>query len=137
MYEVTKRGTARYENAPKTYEASMRECLKIRPGILDILIPDFPPLCKRLVTGPGYLEALTADHVGVIPHATHGVFPFLPLLKYLSALCDMRSKINTLERQQPASTNTTYLRTSATLHHHTTGEVGRQSNHNTQSVIQL
>jgi cation diffusion facilitator CzcD-associated flavoprotein CzcO len=34
---------------------------------IQYLLPDFPPLCKRLTPGPGYLEALTSDTVNVIP----------------------------------------------------------------------
>lgn len=66
MYEVTKHGSPRHEHARKTYEANMRERLKTRPDILDTLLPEFPPLCKRLTPGPGYLEALIAEHVTVI-----------------------------------------------------------------------
>lgn len=67
MYEVTKRGNPRHEHARRTYEANMRERLKMRPDLLENLLPQFPPLCKRLTPGPGYLEALTAEHVTVIP----------------------------------------------------------------------
>ena len=36
------------------------------PEIIEHLLPDFPPLCKRLTPGPGYLEAMTSDNVHVV-----------------------------------------------------------------------
>jgi len=44
----------------------MRGRLQKKPEIAEHLIPDFPPLCKRLTPGPGYLEALVSDNVNVI-----------------------------------------------------------------------
>ena len=34
-----------------------------RTDLLDSIVPDFAPNCRRLTPGPGYLEALTADNV--------------------------------------------------------------------------
>lgn len=65
-YEVTQTNSVRHAAARKAYEKNMRERLRAKPEIVDHLIPDFPPLCKRLTPGPGYLEALTAAHVNVI-----------------------------------------------------------------------
>ncbi|KAB5551065.1 hypothetical protein GE09DRAFT_1000878, partial [Coniochaeta sp. 2T2.1] len=45
----------------------MKDALKTRPEILDTLLPDFPPGCRRLVPGPGYLEAVVKDNVKWIP----------------------------------------------------------------------
>ncbi len=45
----------------------MKEALKKRPEILSTLLPDFPPGCRRLVPGPGYLEAVVKDNVKWIP----------------------------------------------------------------------
>lgn len=53
--------------ARQDFTQSMRNRLSNKPGIAEHLLPDFPPLCKRLTPGPGYLEALTADNVNVIP----------------------------------------------------------------------
>ncbi|KAF2478854.1 hypothetical protein BDY17DRAFT_305945 [Neohortaea acidophila] len=36
------------------------------PELLDDLIPDFPPLCRRLTPGPGYLEALSKPNLTFI-----------------------------------------------------------------------
>lgn len=37
-----------------------------KPELLDGLIPDFAPHCRRLTPGPGYLESLTEDNVELV-----------------------------------------------------------------------
>ncbi|KAJ5174563.1 uncharacterized protein N7482_000440 [Penicillium canariense] len=37
-----------------------------KPELADIILPDFPPNCRRPTPGPGYLEALTKDNVSYI-----------------------------------------------------------------------
>ena len=44
----------------------MRERLKNKPELLNQLLPDFSPNCRRLTPGPGYLEAITQDNVSYI-----------------------------------------------------------------------
>ncbi|KAL1851648.1 hypothetical protein VTK73DRAFT_9325 [Phialemonium thermophilum] len=44
----------------------MRKRLAKKPELFDKLVPDFPPSCRRLTPGPGYLEALTEDNVDYI-----------------------------------------------------------------------
>ncbi|AEO64657.1 11bb9af3-ee96-4f2e-a100-dafacf42a07f [Thermothielavioides terrestris] len=44
----------------------MRKRLAKKPELLDDMIPDFSPNCRRLTPGPGYLEALTEDNVDYI-----------------------------------------------------------------------
>ncbi|KIW81185.1 hypothetical protein Z517_04210 [Fonsecaea pedrosoi CBS 271.37] len=44
----------------------MAQRLAKKPELLDLLVPDFSPNCRRLTPGPGYLEALTADNVTLI-----------------------------------------------------------------------
>ncbi|KAG4431237.1 hypothetical protein IFR05_013278 [Cadophora sp. M221] len=44
----------------------MAERLKKKPGLLEHIIPDFSPNCRRLTPGPGYLEALIEDNVSFI-----------------------------------------------------------------------
>ncbi|KAE9372725.1 FAD/NAD(P)-binding domain-containing protein [Stipitochalara longipes BDJ] len=44
----------------------MAERLKKKPELLDSIVPDFSPLCRRLTPGPGYLKALTEDNVSFI-----------------------------------------------------------------------
>ncbi len=66
-FAMTHRGTKEHEGAWSAFNFEMRKRLEKKPEIVDHLIPDFPPLCKRLTPGPGYLEALVADNVSVIP----------------------------------------------------------------------
>lgn len=66
-YAVVYRDTKEHNGARILFEQRMRERLAKAPKILDHLLPAFPPLCKRLTPGPGYLEALTASNVTVIP----------------------------------------------------------------------
>jgi cation diffusion facilitator CzcD-associated flavoprotein CzcO len=49
------------------FRAHMVKMLGKRPEILKTLLPDFPPGCRRLVPGPGYLEAVVEDNVEWIP----------------------------------------------------------------------
>lgn len=42
---------------------NMTQCLATRPEVAKAIIPDFPPGCKRLTPGPGYMDALVADNV--------------------------------------------------------------------------
>ena len=44
----------------------MTERLKKKPELVDEIVPDFSPNCRRLTPGPGYLEALTEDNVSFI-----------------------------------------------------------------------
>jgi len=66
-FAVTHRGTKEHEGAWVSFNADMRRRLAKKPEIAEHLIPEFPPLCKRLTPGPGYLEALVAENVTVIP----------------------------------------------------------------------
>ncbi|KAL3425486.1 hypothetical protein PVAG01_02277 [Phlyctema vagabunda] len=50
----------------ETFEKLMAERLGDRADLLDNLVPDFSPSCRRLTPGPGYLEALTQDNVSYI-----------------------------------------------------------------------
>ena len=36
------------------------------PTLIDELVPDFPPHCRRLTPAPGYLESLVKDNVALI-----------------------------------------------------------------------
>ncbi|KAI1611349.1 hypothetical protein EDD37DRAFT_565524 [Exophiala viscosa] len=65
-YAMTHRGTKEHEDATTSYKEDMRKRLAKKPDIADHLLPEFPPLCKRLTPGPGYLEALSADNVNAI-----------------------------------------------------------------------
>lgn len=47
-------------------DLNMREKLKTKPWIYESLKPSFPPGCRRLTPGPGYLEALCEENVDFI-----------------------------------------------------------------------
>lgn len=66
-YAKSQRGSDIQTAAQAQYKAGMQRRLKDKPELFDLLVPDFPPLCKRLTPGPGYLEALTSPKVEVIP----------------------------------------------------------------------
>ena len=40
----------------------MKKRLIKKPELLQDLVPDFSPNCRRLTPGPGYLEAITEDN---------------------------------------------------------------------------
>ncbi|KAH8772069.1 cyclohexanone monooxygenase [Hyaloscypha sp. PMI_1271] len=44
----------------------MKAKLAKKPEIFEQLVPEFPPGCRRLTPGPGYLEALVEDNVNFI-----------------------------------------------------------------------
>jgi cation diffusion facilitator CzcD-associated flavoprotein CzcO len=44
----------------------MRKRLVENPELLEKIVPDFPPHCRRLTPGPGYLEAITKPNVSFI-----------------------------------------------------------------------
>ena len=66
-FAITHRGTKEHAEAWSIFDAEMRQRLSKKPEVANHLIPSFPPLCKRLTPGPGYLEALSDDKTDVIP----------------------------------------------------------------------
>ncbi|KAL4967067.1 flavin-containing monooxygenase [Aspergillus stella-maris] len=66
LYAKSQRGSDLQRVARAQYRADMEQRLNERPDLLKELLPDFPPLCKRLTPGPGYLEALTSPKIEVI-----------------------------------------------------------------------
>ncbi|KAK5704469.1 hypothetical protein LTR17_021851 [Elasticomyces elasticus] len=65
-FAITHRGSIEHEAAWVAFTKDMRARLRKKSEVADRLIPDYPPLCKRLTPGPGYLEALVADNVNVV-----------------------------------------------------------------------
>ncbi|CAM1506055.1 Fc.00g056960.m01.CDS01 [Cosmosporella sp. VM-42] len=65
--EGFKYGTEVQQKMEAEFREHMKQALKVRPEILETLLPDFPPGCRRLVPGPGYLEAVVKDNVHWIP----------------------------------------------------------------------
>jgi hypothetical protein len=41
----------------KTFVETMKQRTSESPGLLEKLVPDFAPNCRRITPGPGYLEA--------------------------------------------------------------------------------
>ncbi|KAE8135095.1 hypothetical protein BDV38DRAFT_273129 [Aspergillus pseudotamarii] len=69
LYPKSQRGSTVQKAVTAQYTADMRRRLEAKPELLEQLLPEFPPLCKRLTPGPGYLEALTSPKVNVIGSA--------------------------------------------------------------------
>jgi hypothetical protein len=65
-FGVTIKGTVEQLGGPEYFAQNMRRRLARKPELLDQIIPPFPPGCRRLTPGPGYLEALTDEKVDVI-----------------------------------------------------------------------
>jgi cation diffusion facilitator CzcD-associated flavoprotein CzcO len=53
-------------SARQDFKELMRKRLDKRPDLLDAIVPDFSPNCRRLTPGPGYLEAISQDNVSFI-----------------------------------------------------------------------
>ena len=60
------RGTPENQVMRGNFIEIMKERLKKKPELLDLMVPDFSPNCRRLTPGPGYLEALAEDNVSFI-----------------------------------------------------------------------
>ncbi|KAJ5110349.1 hypothetical protein NUU61_001606 [Penicillium alfredii] len=59
--------------AQQEFTRHMDHCLTDRPDLSDELTPSFPPACRRLTPGPGYLQALKNEKVKTIKSAIVGV----------------------------------------------------------------
>ena len=57
------RGSEQNEKVRTTSVELVKQRLASHPELADSVIPDFPPSCRRLTPGPGYLEALVAPNV--------------------------------------------------------------------------
>lgn len=60
------KGGDKNNTARETITKLMSTRLGDRTDLLNAIIPDFAPNCRRLTPGPGYLEALTADKVDYV-----------------------------------------------------------------------
>ena len=63
---VTFRGTEIAAGFWEVSKQSHKDKLAKKPYINDLLTPTYPPGCRRLTPGPGYLEALVEDNVDYI-----------------------------------------------------------------------
>lgn len=53
-------------SAREEFKVMMERRLNGKVELLDAILPEFSPHCRRLTPGPGYLEALTKDNVSFI-----------------------------------------------------------------------
>ncbi|EGX92984.1 hypothetical protein CCM_04356 [Cordyceps militaris CM01] len=60
------RGNAKNANLKTSFIEVMRKRLSKKPKMMEHMVPDFSPNCRRLTPGPGYLEAITEDNVDYI-----------------------------------------------------------------------
>ncbi|KAH0287853.1 FAD/NAD(P)-binding domain-containing protein [Aureobasidium namibiae CBS 147.97] len=65
-YDAVLRDSETSKNAARDFKELMRKRLVEKPELLDQIVPDFPPHCRRLTPGPGYLEAITKPNVSFI-----------------------------------------------------------------------
>ncbi|KAK7926503.1 hypothetical protein PG985_003501 [Apiospora marii] len=65
-FETWLRDSDRNNDARVTLTENMRQRLLHRPELLETIIPEFSPHCRRLTPGPGYLEAITAENTDYI-----------------------------------------------------------------------
>ncbi|KIW17966.1 hypothetical protein PV08_05161 [Exophiala spinifera] len=64
---VTLFGTSAQKQFKEVNREAMRKKLEKKPEVMEALEPNWPPGCRRLTPGPGYLEALVQDNVSFIP----------------------------------------------------------------------
>ncbi|XWW98441.1 hypothetical protein V2A60_006441 [Cordyceps javanica] len=60
------RGNTKNESLKSNFIEVMRKRLSKKPQMIEHMVPDFSPNCRRLTPGPGYLEAITEDNVDYI-----------------------------------------------------------------------
>ncbi|CAI7614328.1 unnamed protein product [Penicillium palitans] len=60
------KGSEGNENAREDFVQHAKKRLAKKPGLLESIIPDFSPHCRRLTPGSGYLEAITAENVDYV-----------------------------------------------------------------------
>lgn len=60
------RGSPENAGMRELYIDIMKKRAAEKPELLDGLIPDFAPHCRRLTPGPGYLESLTKENIELV-----------------------------------------------------------------------
>lgn len=63
---VTLQGSPIQQNFQAINRKAMADKLAKKPEIMRVLEPSWPPGCRRLTPGPGYLEALVEDNVNFV-----------------------------------------------------------------------
>ncbi|KAL2356342.1 hypothetical protein BJ546DRAFT_599721 [Cryomyces antarcticus] len=59
-------GTETQKQARALFDEKMKTRLSKKPEVYEALIPEYPPGCRRLTPGPGYLNAIVEDNVEFI-----------------------------------------------------------------------
>src|ERR1700761_5836671 len=72
---ITIFGTETQKNFQLINRETMAKKLAKKPEIMKALEPNFPPGCRRLTPGPGYLEALIEDNVDFISTPIKQIVP--------------------------------------------------------------
>lgn len=72
------KGSKMNQGLREDFTNAMAERLEKKPELLQNMVPDFSPYCRRLTPGPGYLESLCCDNVNYIREhikrfTTHGI----------------------------------------------------------------
>jgi cation diffusion facilitator CzcD-associated flavoprotein CzcO len=65
-FEAMMRDSEITSNSRQRFTELMQKRLADKPELLEKMIPNFPPFCRRLTPGPGYLEAITKPNVDFI-----------------------------------------------------------------------
>lgn len=65
-FEAQLKDSETSQNAKRNFLASMEQRLDGDKDLMAKLVPEFPPNCRRLTPGPGYLEALKASNVTLV-----------------------------------------------------------------------
>lgn len=65
-YETQLKGTKESNQAAADFKSLMSKRLEAKPELLEEIVPEYSPHCRRLTPGPGYLEALTQENVSFI-----------------------------------------------------------------------
>jgi cation diffusion facilitator CzcD-associated flavoprotein CzcO len=65
-FKAMVRGSEENEGMRELFIDVMKKRAAKKPELLDGLIPNFAPHCRRLTPGPGYLESLTEDNVDLV-----------------------------------------------------------------------
>jgi hypothetical protein len=63
---ITQRGSSEQQGARIAFTKHMKTKTTNKPSVMDQILPDFPPGCRRLTPGPRYLESLCEKNVNVI-----------------------------------------------------------------------
>ncbi|KAJ4983630.1 steroid monooxygenase [Stagonosporopsis vannaccii] len=75
MYPVILKGSPMSVGAQEHFRQLMQTRLAKKPELAEFLIPSFPPGCRLLTPGPGFLESLVEDNVEVITTHIRKVLP--------------------------------------------------------------